>query len=151
MNGQRHCARPRQSLKFWFPQPLSSIWPPHSAQSSSKASSRSALPSKSPSDPMSQARKLQLPSASSCFQDDELRPRSREAPPNESSAPLREAWTPGPDPSQTPLFRLVRTGRVQSAEVQLRRLGRMPDGMSVNAQEEEFGWGSGPWPLCQAT
>ena len=35
----------------------------------------------------------------------------------------------------------MRSGRLQEAEAQLRRLGRMPEGMSANAREEEFGWG----------
>lgn len=54
---------------------------------------------------------------------------------------LRGKEVKTPDPVETPLFRLMRMGLLFKAEVELRRLGRMPNGLSVNASEEQFGWG----------
>lgn len=41
----------------------------------------------------------------------------------------------------TSLFRLLRSGLFQKAEVSLRKLGQMPAGLGVNAQEETWSWG----------
>ncbi|CAJ1445101.1 unnamed protein product [Effrenium voratum] len=45
------------------------------------------------------------------------------------------------DPGETPIFRLLRLGLLQKAEVALRKLGQMPTGLAVNAREEKFEWG----------
>jgi len=48
---------------------------------------------------------------------------------------------PPMDPGETALFRLLRSGLFQKAEVSLRKLGQMPAGLGVNAQEETWSWG----------
>lgn len=48
---------------------------------------------------------------------------------------------PPMDPGETSLFRLLRSGLFQKAEVSLRKLGQMPAGLGVNAQEETWSWG----------
>ena len=85
---------------------------------------------------MSQARKLQLPKRLHAFR---MTSCDREAERLFRTSHRLLPARPGPlAPPGPPL------GLLFGAEVQLRRLGRMPDGMSVNAREEEFGWGSGP-------
>jgi len=65
---------------------------------------------------------------------------------DEPQAPQAPVQKPGKDqkpvdPGETPIFRLVRMGLMLKAEVELRKLGRMPNGLNVNACEEKFGWG----------
>eukprot|EP00435_Cladocopium_sp_Y103_P074924 s111_g52.t1 len=81
----------------------------------------------------------------------------------EPQAPVKPGKDQTPvDPGETPIFRLVRMGLMLKAEVELRKLGHMPNGLNVNvgelgdaaasscrrryvsdmsACEEKFGWG----------